>query len=51
VFGRDANKFSTQKLTVLSHISQWVRASYSEYGTELSGSTSSVEFHENLRDF
>ena len=50
VFGRGANKFSTEKLTMLSNTSQWVGASFSEYGNELPGSISSGEFLEYLRD-
>jgi hypothetical protein len=50
VFGRGANKFSTQKLTVLSNNSQWGGAVSSVYGNESSGSTRFVEFLENLRD-
>jgi hypothetical protein len=34
VFGQDANKFSTQKLTILKNTSQWGGAGYSEYGNK-----------------
>jgi len=50
LFGRDANKFSTQKFTMVRNTSQRVGAGYSEYGNEADGSTRSVEFLEHLRD-
>ena len=50
VFERGANKFSNNKFTILRNTSQWVGADYCEYGNESSGSTSSVEFLEYLRD-